>query len=355
MKTILITTLILLTLATSALAKSDDGAGSSGGGGTLPTRGVQTYEIAEYVSMAKRDLRLIFRGRWIEYNHIRNNNLDHDLEKKLFDGPVTILDILEKTKIELRDSEPCLDGAGKEVDGSIYAKEPNSICISSLMIASKVSTEQARDQVIALIAHELSHLLGTTESEAHWFQYLIFTESRMERSMFGKNENYAYEMATLLHKDTLLLHKKIEETLFYFNDLTAQEINTAIQEINVAFSRVTKESYNPFKYATHNITEIAQLHLQETKLLIASFYTLNNNYGKNQLNEIFKNDQSITYGEFINRTGVNISDDYKLFTDEKIKRLNSKEDLREYLIELQQFSEKENAMAYAIYSNGQLP
>ncbi len=70
-----------------------------------------------------------------------------------------IFDILANSRVDIRDSSPCLDSAGNPVDGS-SVMAPNSICLSSMRIAAKVDADEIPEQAAALMMHEFSERLG---------------------------------------------------------------------------------------------------------------------------------------------------------------------------------------------------
>ncbi len=141
-------------------ATSSEGGISGGGGGTLPATPASRYDIARALQLARGDLRIFLRG-W-ENDKFSSS----DLHKKMFGGTPNLLTVLESTDLEVADTKPCFDHEGLPVDGSIYASFPGTICISSFTIAPKLSPEQVRTEVLALVIHELSHLVGADEKEA---------------------------------------------------------------------------------------------------------------------------------------------------------------------------------------------
>lgn len=88
------------------------------------------------------------------------------LNPKLFNSSNDIFKVIEKISIEVRADAPCYDSSGDVVEGSIFSNYSDSICISSLLLAQKLDVYNYEYETAALILHELSHLLGATESEA---------------------------------------------------------------------------------------------------------------------------------------------------------------------------------------------
>gem|GEM_PF-2938317 len=172
--------LVLALIFTSCSSKKDEGFGdgevvsppgtssdvgdiSSGGGGTLPDNTVSASYLFDIIVESKRDLRAIVNA---EHELFYGSTRESTLYNKLFAGKANLIDVLESVDIEILMDKPCRDSAGKAVDGSVYASIPNAICISPYSMAPKLIEERARVEVLALLVHELSHLLGTTEEEA---------------------------------------------------------------------------------------------------------------------------------------------------------------------------------------------
>lgn len=92
----------------------------------------------------------------------------------LFDGEQTVFDVLDRLTIEVRHSAACRDARGNEVDGSADLASGNRICISAKRLAEKLTCSDVEAQVWALVLHEISHLLGTSEAEALQLQNSAF-------------------------------------------------------------------------------------------------------------------------------------------------------------------------------------
>ena len=84
----------------------------------------------------------------------------------LFQGPRTALDLLPSIKIESRMLTPCYDAFGEEREASIYASKPGYICMSPYLMSTRVTELNVAPETLALLVHEISHLLGANEEEA---------------------------------------------------------------------------------------------------------------------------------------------------------------------------------------------
>jgi len=146
-------------------SQSSYGGGVDGGGGnTRPLHPVTEKQVREVLNEG-RPLIIFLLNNYSNANH---ENAD-PLVQKLFRGPVSLLDRLRRIDVTLETNGPCFDSAGNAVDGS--ASQVNqTVCISLPRLTSKLSLETLKSQALALVAHEYSHLIGTTEAEAEELQ-----------------------------------------------------------------------------------------------------------------------------------------------------------------------------------------
>lgn len=94
------------------------------------------------------------------------------------DGNIYLeLDWFRPPVIEFRTQSPC-DSENGHTDGSLMATEPARICISGFSMSKKLNAENAKNQLEALIVHELSHLMGATEVEAQEIQKQYLEDMR---------------------------------------------------------------------------------------------------------------------------------------------------------------------------------
>lgn len=144
-----------------------EGGITSGGGGTLPAERPKVEDIGTYVKRANTVL--VYYFKLLEQVHHDQKPINFDKKeyfKLLFDGGVTIYDVLDTKYPDVQFDKPCLDYDGQEVDGSILASTRAQYCISAHLISKKISKADAFIEVTALVAHELSHFLGANEHTA---------------------------------------------------------------------------------------------------------------------------------------------------------------------------------------------
>lgn len=298
--------LFLGTIATGAASsaatnvRSDarsSGAVSGGGGGTLPANPVSIREIEEIVNTALPEMRLVVR----EMSRRVFRGAESQLDIKLFGGPKTIVDVLEETGYELRPDKPCLDRFGNEVDASIFANKPNDICISAFRIAPKLIEERARVETLALIFHEISHKLGTTEEEATEFQkdaaYLLSQAdpNELRFPQWLMLSDFADSLASSLVAYANRVEQGAAENVL---DALSKDLNRKRYDFSGAI-----RPKNPYSHYTRRQFEYVEW--LETRLRIVD-YTLNlkfdgqPEYWVEKLDEVFGQGGTVTtYGSFL--------------------------------------------------------
>ena len=162
---------LILSLALAGTSLAHAGGVSDGGGGTTNPNPANADRIV-WTASSSASLALI---SWLnaEQGNFRRLSSDDQAAspfKKLFAPTRDIFDVIRETSIEVRMSRPCFDANGVAWDGSIYPTSQNAICISPFTMAPKLTEMNFDVETVALIAHELSHLLGTTEDEARAIQ-----------------------------------------------------------------------------------------------------------------------------------------------------------------------------------------
>lgn len=124
-----------------------EGGVSDGGGDSIGASKVSAQEIADKIPEL---------SSWI-FPWLYKNQTD---QANQFIG------LLKEGSVEVRLTEPCFDKNGTAKDGSIYASQKNQICISAFLLSKKLSKSNFESELAALMIHEFSHFLGTTEDEA---------------------------------------------------------------------------------------------------------------------------------------------------------------------------------------------
>jgi len=161
-------------LATAGFAAG--GVSGGGGGGTIIANPVSAQDVRAAIKESKLNLYLALNqlSHDVEQRHAANETVDPVLEK-LFSNSENLYFLLRKSNIHVQLSRPCKDLQGNEYDGSApFSKsDPLSICLSEKNLQSKLSRDNYRPQIVALLGHELSHLLGFSEPEATALQSIL--------------------------------------------------------------------------------------------------------------------------------------------------------------------------------------
>ncbi len=98
-------------------------------------------------------------------------------DKLLTQKPGAVYSNIERLVVQFRSNAACESKSG-DSDGSVASENPPVICISGFNLAKKLNEGNAKVQLDALILHEVSHLLGTTEEEAKAIQEQYIQDMR---------------------------------------------------------------------------------------------------------------------------------------------------------------------------------
>lgn len=143
---------------------------SGGGGNSKPTNQINNLDFIVAKSEAKKYAALYLNNleEMRIYSALWPNHTD--LPAKLYDGESSVVQEIVNIPITVQEQGPCIDPVTRqEMDGSATLNPP-VICISKPRLMEKLSQEDVRNQIIALIVHEYSHLVGATEQEADFLQ-----------------------------------------------------------------------------------------------------------------------------------------------------------------------------------------
>jgi hypothetical protein len=154
------------------IQRSIAGGIATGGGGTIGSGTVSTYLVRKYIEESKLPLKyLLYTEETLSKFGTGGTENLIKLYHKIFDGRVTIFNALESAQFEILENGPCLDNLGNDVEASA-AKAPK-ICFNLQKISKNINSDSIEAEVAALVAHEVSHLIGTNEEEAHNLQLVI--------------------------------------------------------------------------------------------------------------------------------------------------------------------------------------
>jgi hypothetical protein len=162
--------------------EKSEGGVATGGGNKLQSVQVGGSEVADIIRNIKLPTDYAIRSVEMSlFAYFRSptpdSNLDvetdqrlRSLNKKLFGGKIKIYEALQQADLRPQLNGPCLDRDGIQVDGS--AKDAPVICLSIERL-SGMTEDSAQRQLVSLVAHEVSHMLGTDEAEATILQSMV--------------------------------------------------------------------------------------------------------------------------------------------------------------------------------------
>jgi hypothetical protein len=181
---LLVIAIVSFSLPTMAGRGTTRGAVSGGGGGTTNPEPSNPYWVTEAIrSYSGPIISMFLNHKESLFEDLTDEEKMTSVYAKLFrpTSGKNIFEILKSTKIEVRMNETCYDANNEAWDGSIYATQPNAICISAFNLASKINSRYLASETLALLVHELSHLAGTTEEEAQEIQedFISINQSQM--------------------------------------------------------------------------------------------------------------------------------------------------------------------------------
>ncbi len=322
-KAFILSSLTLSALLLSTGSQAGEGGVNGGGGGTLPAEPISTYDVLRIVQKAKKTL-----DPFVKYQIFNYDRSSHEsYELKLYGGSTTLWDILQNTNIEIELNNACHDAYGKEVDASIHAQQQNSICLSAFRIAPKLIKERAETEILALILHELSHKLGTTEKEAQAFQksaayYLSSEVAKISSEQFVKNAQVSSER----------LQNLLRQINNDFSNLNDQELLARIELIMTALSKFD-ESRLVEPFSIFNRKELDYFILQRFQFEVAYWAVLasgdTGTYWQNKIDKAFAGRDFVTEGDFNRR--INEFEDPNTYSNEIISKIKNRQDLQKLL------------------------
>lgn len=219
---------------------------SGGGGDSLPGEKITPQDVRKSVGYRSDagELKLYFNTR-------AKRPIADEVDRKLFGGKTDIFDILNKVRVRVDMNEPCVAPDGSPHDG--YAPDSKwgglSICLSGKRLAEKLSSLTLRPALLGLVAHEISHLVGTNEEEAESLQKDVVQAFLRVSREFTLDKLMNFEQSSIMGERA----RYIAEDLVLNATTTPPEKNCEkLNELNIAFSGVQGDmilsSTYPFRY-----------------------------------------------------------------------------------------------------------
>lgn len=248
---------------TKAAPANAEGGINGGGGGTLPAEPITVYEVLKIITEAKKTLNL-----YVKYEMHFDGVYTEELSQKLYGGPTTLWDVLQNTNIEIENKKPCYDSKGHAVDGSIHASKPNAICISAYRIAPKLERDRARVEILGLIVHELSHLVGATEFEATHIQKQV-TYVLREKT----NKDSAHEFLTKLDSETVQLESMLSAAETQAATASDGELLKLVEEANSQWTELYKLT-TELPFSVLSSKDESRFRRESTQMMVDLWYLM---------------------------------------------------------------------------------
>lgn len=159
--------------STGTKQTDDQGTVGGGGGGTVGSATLDYGTFRDQLKIARFELILFFTVNRDEYyKRYKINNWKDSLIPRLFQSHEGKNIFTLTNEIKFAEGR-CRDADGNEVAGSIHSHVPNTICLNYVKLQS-IAEAESRDQILSLIVHEYSHLLGFNETEAESVQTEVY-------------------------------------------------------------------------------------------------------------------------------------------------------------------------------------
>jgi hypothetical protein len=154
-----------------AFTQAHAGGITGGGGGVTNPDPIQPQLIVSLVQNQTKPVLL----SWLNSKEEKFQQLDPAEQatspyRKLFAQSPNIFEVMETAGIDLELHQPCYDANREARDGSVHSRTPGYVCLSPFTMAPKLDESNYAPETMALVLHELTHKLGTTEAEATLIQ-----------------------------------------------------------------------------------------------------------------------------------------------------------------------------------------
>lgn len=296
---------------------NNTGGMDGGGGGTLPAQPTNIYAVADIAQESKATLLYLLNG----YEDANKFSQNSSLYKKLFLGPQKVQDQLKALQLEVRMDKPCFTSANREVDASIYGAKPNTICLSAFRIAPKTDMAIAKREIHALLIHEISHFMGTTEDEAIELQKDIAWSILNSKTELDRN---------VIRSKTDELGAAFSQALKSSQDNDTASLSQKMKSLLLAFMQF-ESSTTTYPYKLFAPLEYDYFDLLRAKLQLAQLYT------RTLVADEMQNDNITDYNNTFNgKDSIKLSDLEHVptkhsFADVKIYKLWDQQDLMNLL------------------------
>lgn len=301
----------------------EEGGISGGGGGTLPAQPIATWQVRQVIQDAKQSLIPLLNFKSMEF---ARSEVRSSVEQKLFGGTTTILDVLHETNIDVNYSSACKDGSGKEVDGSIFGSTQGSICISAERVAAKLTEERALPEIVALIAHELSHKLGADEKEATEFQKDVALS--LSSPHLRANAEETIQASADASRDLQITAAALRRTI---EGIEPEKFDNALTNFRSADSEFFKASLK-YPFSILGLRDYDYYSVQRARITVVSHFLdmATSDYSAEELRLAFRGKTEVTFAEYGNNT-KEIDPEKNHYSNEIIKLPASMDEAKQIL------------------------
>lgn len=227
---------LILTMSLMASTAFAGGAGD-GGGDILPDNPTNPLEVRQWLDEAKVPVRLALNHlEYVLSGVIKAKNIPAEtvhIYRKLFASKKTIFQSLDEAVWVPLEKGGCEDLGGVEHDASALKNAPN-ICFAMENLSQKLGSKSGRSKIVALIVHEVSHLSGTTETEAKIIQEMVQNDVSDSIFSIGDSMNEVKENTNSIVENLEDLYRSVSSKKIDFQFCTVlavglTEMNTLQQ------------------------------------------------------------------------------------------------------------------------------
>lgn len=223
--------------------------GNSGGGGNLDSSKLADASLIEFFTRQQlpKLLKMVFnygfdpaldkypkRFAGIKPSDSILDGYSVATATKLYNGKENVFDKLGSVRIDVKHGD-CYDPrSGEARDGSATA---DGICISSGRLANRYTISEYQKYILALVVHEYSHLLGTTESEAEFLERSVISFVKLDGTVSNSLDSRLF--------DIQILHDEVQERILSAQDehLSSSALCLRLQRIRSDVSSLREETY----------------------------------------------------------------------------------------------------------------
>jgi hypothetical protein len=340
MKTITLIFAIIFSISASAQRRGGIG---DGGGNAIAEELLPAHQITYLLGKAKEPTFYVLR-------HLEYFGVKQEVSEKIFRGPKTIYQVLAEAQFDPVDKGGCegIGGSETEHDANSLKTYPK-ICFSLESLSQKLHERSGKPQLIALIIHELSHVVGATEDEAQELQRLVLE----------KTSNRIFDVVPELVKD---YDRKLEEMQNNVEGLLAlmqvSELQACMGFEGVMFSAFQLNDHHSEFQRDPGISVIGVkgifdylVFMMKSYNLTASCYKSSPKYQADldKVRKLFANKDKVKAIEFFRTTfSSDPGPDYPL-PDVDIRRVTGK-DRKNRLIEIKEMSDILKRLRASLYS-----